>query len=340
MMYNVDSNYASFRDTTRLRGSHARIDSSGNVLVGKTSPAGVSTNGVELRNDGIVIASKSSGVSGYFGRTSTDGEIVRFYRDSTTVGSIGSYSSGLDITGSSRGIRFSGSTIFPVTNVGGVSDNSVQLGYSGGRFTDLYLSGAGYFGKTSGAAFNTTVGVAVDGAAGYINPCRASGPTAYFNRTTTVGENVLFLYNGATVGTISVSASSTSYNTSSDYRLKTDVQPMTGASARVQALKPVNFEWIADGTRVDGFLAHEAQEVVPEAVTGAKDAMRDEEYEVTPAVLDDDGNVVTEAVMGTRTVPDYQGIDQSKLVPLLTAALQEALQKIEALEARITALEA
>ena len=114
---------------------------------------------------------------------------------------------------------------------------------------------------------------------------------------------------------------------------------MTGASARVQALNPVNFEWIADGTRVDGFLAHEAQEVVPEAVSGTKDAMRDEEYEVTPAVLDDDGNVVTEAVMGTRSVPDYQGIDQSKLVPLLTAALQEALTKIDALETRITALE-
>ena len=55
--------------------------------------------------------------------------------------------------------------------------------------------------------------------------------------------------------------------------------------------------------------------------------------------VDDDGNVVTEAVMGTRSVPDYQGIDQSKLVPLLTAALQEALTKIDALETRITALE-
>jgi hypothetical protein len=160
------------------------------------------------------------------------------------------------------------------------------------------------------------------------------------------------------VGSISTTNSSTSYNTSSDYRLKTDAQPMTGASARVQALNPVNFEWIADGTRVDGFLAHEAQNIVPEAVTGTKDAMRDEEYEVTPAVyedvvipavLDEDGNeleaerteqqLVTEAVMGTRSVPDYQGIDQSKLVPLLTAALQEALTEITALKARVTALE-
>jgi len=163
---------------------------------------------------------------------------------------------------------------------------------------------------------------------------------AQFRRNGTDGV-VVYFYNDATfVGSINVSGSSTSYNTSSDYRLKTDAQPMVGASARVQALKPVNFEWISSGDRVDGFLAHEAQAVVPECVTGTKDAMRDEEYEVTAAVLDDDGNVVTEAVIGTRSVPDYQGIDQSKLVPLLTAALQEALTEISALKVRVAALEA
>jgi hypothetical protein len=107
---------------------------------------------------------------------------------------------------------------------------------------------------------------------------------------------------------------------------------MTGATERVKALRPINFAWKVNGSRVDGFLAHEVQEIVPEAITGTKDAMQDEEYEVTPAVLDDDGNVVTEAVMGTRSVPDYQGIDQSKLVPLLVKTIQE-------LEARITTLE-
>ena len=150
---------------------------------------------------------------------------------------------------------------------------------------------------------------------------------------------------GTGVGNISVTGSSTAYNTSSDYRLKTDAQPMTGASARVLALNPVNFEWIASGDRVDGFLAHEAATVVPESVTGTKDAMRDEEYEVTAAIeatYDDDGNELTaavDAVMGTRNVPDYQGIDQSKLVPLLTAALQEALNKIDTMETRLAALE-
>ena len=126
---------------------------------------------------------------------------------------------------------------------------------------------------------------------------------------------IRFLRSTVGVGSISVTSTSTAYNTSSDYRLKEDWQPMTGASERVKALKPVNFAWKTDGSRVDGFLAHEAQAVVPEAVTGTKDA------------VDADGN------------PEYQGIDQSKLVPLLTAALQEALAQIESLTARVSALE-
>jgi hypothetical protein len=118
-----------------------------------------------------------------------------------------------------------------------------------------------------------------------------------------------------TIGSISNSGNtSTSYNTSSDYRLKEDWVAVADASTRVNALKPVNFAWIASGERVDGFLAHELAEVVPEAVTGEKDA------------VDAKGN------------PVYQGIDQSKLVPLLTAALQEALARIESLEADVATL--
>lgn len=142
------------------------------------------------------------------------------------------------------------------------------------------------------------------------------------------------------VGFIGTNASSTTYQTTSDYRLKENVTGITDGIERVKQLNPSRFNFIADAdTTVDGFLAHEVSDIVPEAISGEKDAMKDEEYEVTPAVLDDDGNVVTEAVMGTRTVPSYQGIDHSKLVPLLTAALQEAVAKIETLEAKVTALE-
>ena len=143
-----------------------------------------------------------------------------------------------------------------------------------------------------------------------------------------------------TVGTIQTQGSGVAYNTSSDYRLKENVDYDWDATTRLKQLKPARFNFIADAdTTVDGFLAHEAQAVVPECVTGVKDAMKDEEYEVTAAVeevTDDDGNVTTEAanaVMGTRSVPDMQGIDQAKLVPLLVKTIIE-------LEARITALEA
>jgi predicted small secreted protein len=121
---------------------------------------------------------------------------------------------------------------------------------------------------------------------------------------------------GAQVGDIVGGSSSTSYNTSSDYRLKENVTDVTDGITRVKQLEPKRFNFIVDpDTTVDGFLAHEAQTVVPEAITG------------THNEVDDDGN------------PVYQGIDQAKLVPLLTAALKESIAKIEALEARVTALE-
>ena len=139
----------------------------------------------------------------------------------------------------------------------------------------------------------------------------------WLNRDGSDGDIVRFRRALVGVGSISVTSSSTSFNTSSDYRLKENVTPLDGAADRLAKIPVHRFNFIADpDTTVDGFLAHEVQAFVPEAITGEKDG------------LDADGN------------PDYQGIDQSKLVPLLTAALQEALQKIDALEARVAALEA
>jgi hypothetical protein len=205
------------------------------------------------------------------------------------------------------------------------------------------ITGLGYLlvGKANASLASSNTGVVLN-RNGVSSINSGSDTNMIFARAGT-GTMIVFRANNVTTaGTISVSASSTAYNTSSDYRLKENVVDLTGASARVNQLNPSRFNWIADETNtlVDGFLAHEVADVVPEAITGAKDAMRDEEYEVTPAVLDDDGNVTTEAVMGTRSVPDYQGIDQSKLVPLLTAALQEALTEIASLKTRVEALEA
>jgi len=145
--------------------------------------------------------------------------------------------------------------------------------------------------------------------------------------TGTLGH-IVFKNGNGIVGQIQTSGSTTSYLTSSDYRLKTDIKPMENSIERLLALEPVNFQWIESGERVDGFIAHDAKLVVPEAVSGEKDAMRTE-------IVKDEDDVPT----GEIQVPDYQGIDQSKLVPLLTKALQEAIAKIDALEARVAALE-
>jgi len=135
--------------------------------------------------------------------------------------------------------------------------------------------------------------------------------------TTVARNHFTFKNSNGTVGSINTSGSSTAFNTSSDYRLKENIVDLNGAITRIKQLQPRRFNFIADDTTtVDGFIAHEAQTVVPEAVTG------------THNEVDDDGNAV------------MQGIDQSKLVPLLTAALQEAIAKIETLEAKVAALEA
>ena len=130
---------------------------------------------------------------------------------------------------------------------------------------------------------------------------------------TRVGTMIAFQnLNGTTVGTIESGLAGTSYNTSSDYRLKENITKISDGITRIKQLIPKKFSFIGDGDRTlkDGFLAHEVSSVVPEAITGTKDEV-DENNE-----------------------PVYQGIDQSKLVPLLVAALQEAIGRIEALEAK------
>jgi len=145
----------------------------------------------------------------------------------------------------------------------------------------------------------------------------STNQAASFNETSGAGSwtTVLFQRLGTTIGSISNATSSTAYNTSSDYRLKNTIAPMTGALAKVQALKPVTYKWNIDDEVGEGFIAHELAEVCPHAVTGKKDA------------VDADGN------------PVYQGIDVSFLVATLTAAIQEQQALITALTARITALE-
>jgi len=198
------------------------------------------------------------------------------------------------------------------------------------------------------ATFNNTVdipGIIVQGSIG-------SGGIA---RQTTASGNHSYIADkfrnnsGGVVGTIEVSNSATAYNTSSDYRLKENVSYSFDATSRLKQLKPARFNFILDAdTTVDGFIAHEVSSIVPEAITGAKDATES----MANVVLNADGTRLTDDVtqekwiqgkaaetyasdttwVASQTVPKYQSIDQSKIVPLLVKTILE-------LEARITALE-
>jgi hypothetical protein len=130
-------------------------------------------------------------------------------------------------------------------------------------------------------------------------------------------------------GTITTGSNSVGYNSNSDYRLKENIVPMTGALSKLSALKPVTYKWKSDGSDGQGFIAHELQAVVPEAVTGEKDAVK------TVDDIDEEGNII-----GTKEVPQYQGIDTSFLVATLTAAIQEQQAIITDLTTRLEALEA
>jgi len=237
------------------------------------------------------------------------------------------YGAGADITTGSK------NTIIGTYggNVGGLdlrtANNYIVLSDGDGNPRQVIDSVGRFFVGTAAQSISSTQ-------SGEINSVGQSG-FAFVQSSTTAGNFAITCLNQATGGTrsqirfldgsgggtergsITTNGTSTAYNTTSDYRLKENVIDLTGAADRVQQLAPKRFNFIADADKtVDGFLAHEVADIVPEAITG------------THNEVDADGNAV------------MQGIDQSKLVPLLTAALQEALTKIDALETRIVALEA
>lgn len=162
------------------------------------------------------------------------------------------------------------------------------------------------------------------------------------------GNQIHFYYAHTQVGKITSSSSSTSYQTTSDYRLKENVIPLVSALERVNDLPVYRFNFITDTEKtVDGFFAHEVQSVVPEAIDGVKDGTED----IGVITNIEDGKTIksdvtepTELKEGTEWTytgsrPVYQSIDHSKLVPLLTRCIQELSAKNDALEARIAALE-
>ena len=262
-------------------GTGDTIVASGKLAVGTTTPSSYNSGADDL----VLATTGSTGITIASG-TSNNGSL--FFADGTSGAS-----------------QYSGYIQYDQNN------NAMSFGTNSAEQMRIDTNGVLLNGKTSSAFGNVGQEFHQDGVGLFTRslPNGDSGATAYFRRNTSEGNVVLFYKDGTNVGKISVTGSSTAYNTSSDARLKENVTYDWDATTRLKQLKPARFNFIADAdTTVDGFLAHEAQAVVPEAVTG------------THNEVDDDGN------------PVMQGIDQAKLVPLLVKTIQE-------LEARITALE-
>jgi hypothetical protein len=223
---------------------------------------------------------------------------------------------GISTSSPSAKFHIVGSTYDYLIGFGANEDNYYSCGSSG---VHIFRNGA-----TEAARFDASgallVGTTISEGPSRISSVSTTSGTACVGYRNTAGAGSVFASfinstNSAIIGTILNSGdTSTSYNTTSDYRLKEDAQPVLNPIDRLMQLKPINFAWKVNGSRTDGFLAHEAQEVVPEAVTGQKDA------------VDKDGK------------PEYQGIDQSKLVPLLTAALQELKAELDTVKAELNTL--
>ena len=258
-----------------------RVDASGNVGIGNTSPDQLLNLGNTSSSQPILqfLSSTSGANTIHFG----DGSSADAYRG--YINYAHSNDSLQFATGGSERMRID-------------SSGHLLLGHTS-TFSPISDGGSGVTLISTGQIFGGGI-----------------SPVLYLNREDSNGDIAVFRKDGSGVGSISVTGSATAYNTSSDYRLKENVVTDWDATTRLKQLKPSRFNFIADAdTTVDGFLAHEVSDVVPEAITGTKDA------------VDEDGT------------PEYQGIDQSKLVPLLTKALQEAMARIETLEAKVTALE-
>ena len=236
------------------------------------------------------------------------------------------------------GKNHNNTTAISVENTDTNSSSRIRYEFKGGSSTsyiEKYNSGGFYFFNGTPTSSNPNVGLYASNSwiSLRLRPGDASNDIAEFYQRWGTSNGILMNIGSAQSGTakairfltshyggergyIGVTLGGTSYNSSSDYRMKQDVVDLTGAIDRVKSFKPRRFKWKEDPTyTVDGFLAHEASTVVPESVDGEKDA------------VDSNGD------------PKHQVMDNSKLVPVLTAALKEAIAKIETLETKVAALE-
>ena len=266
-------------------------------------------------NPSLSIASSNATLYSYLGLTAgtASGYLYTFGQSYSAVNPAGS----TVLTNNTWGLLFNANNASGVITYQIQGSEKMRLDSSGALLVGTTTSG-GWQGNARGEFYSTGAG-GFGGAGGVTLSVYQSGSSVVaqnirVNATSTA--LIQFQYNGATtVGTVTTNGTVTVYGTTSDYRLKENVVPMTGALAAVAQLKPVTYKWKSNGSEGQGFIAHELQAVVPDCVTGEKDA------------IDEDGN------------PKYQGIDTSFLVATLTAAIQELNTTITSLTERITALE-
>ena len=321
-----------------------RIDSSGNVGIGTSSPAQAlvvnrSSGNTYLevsratQSQGQVALQLTGGTGGtnwimYQDTSSNDLKFFGNSADRMTIDSNGNVGIGttsptykVDVSGTNPALRLKSSAAFGYiidqnTSSGLVSHivyENVDMRFGTNSTERMRINSSGYLlvGTTSTLGSNPArLEVYTVGSGGRIIQTKTdiNGNTNHLTFNTPSGQ----------AGQIYTNTLTTTYGTSSDYRLKENVVDLSDATTRLKQLAPKRFNFIADvdAKTVDGFLAHEVQSIVPEAIYGIKDE------------VDADGN------------PVYQGIDQSKLVPLLTAALKEAITKIETLETEMTSVKA
>ena len=199
--------------------------------------------------------------------------------------------------------------------------------------TDFRFSYLGARGTAVATAANVRMQISSGGRQTYNDSSTANGHANFVGEVGSNSKAISFEHTngGGEVGTIVTGSSSTTYNTSSDYRLKENVDYDWDATTRLKQLKPARFNWIVDDTNtlLEGFLAHEVSTVVPNAVTGGKDAM------AGPILYEDGDELPSGKKVGDvkkESAPAYQGIDHSKLVPLLVKTIQELEARIKTLE--------
>ena len=309
-------------DSTNPDSTPFVIDASGKTIVGYTTVLSSRISSTSITPAVQVVATSFSNASiGQFGYNATPYHV--FSRSaSPTLGSNSVVSSGdslgiIEFTGDD-GTNFTSAARIQaaVDGTPGTSDMPGRLVFS----TTADGASSPTERMRIDSSGNLLVGTTstIGSATGVLQVKGAASQNAMQVQIGTNGNNGILWYNASAsaIGSIVVNSGSVAYNTTSDYRLKENIAPMTGALDKVSALRPCTYTWKATGEHTQGFIAHELAEVVPDAVSGQKDA------------VDADGN------------PVYQGIDTSFLVATLTAAIQEQQALITALTARIEALEA